>query len=156
MRSNTRSDTRPEVLLRSELHRRGRRFRKDLPVETASRRIRPDVVFTRHRLAVFLDGCFWHCCPEHSRRPSVNTEYWEPKLARNVARDRDTDLALQAAGWRVLRAWEHERPELIADRVEAALVGGPVSEALVEGGPSAPPATAFSAPAASPPGLAGA
>jgi DNA mismatch endonuclease (patch repair protein) len=78
-------------------------------------------VFTRAKLAVFVDGCFWHGCPEHAGTPSANSSYWTPKLARNVARDRDTDRRLAALGWEVLRAWEHEDPNAVADRVERAL-----------------------------------
>lgn len=121
MRRNPRRDTAPEIALRSELHRRGLRFRKDLPLRVPGRVVRPDVAFTRDRLAVFVDGCFWHACPIHGNQPRANTDYWRPKLARNVARDRAVDSALQAAGWRVLRAWEHEPPPSVADRVEAEL-----------------------------------
>ena len=109
------------MLLRSELHRRGLRFRKDLPVRASDRVVRPDVVFTRARLAVFVDGCFWHSCPVHGSQPRANPDYWRPKLARNVARDRAVDVALTHAGWQVLRAWEHEDPVEVADRVERAL-----------------------------------
>jgi DNA mismatch endonuclease (patch repair protein) len=121
MRRNPRRDTQPEIALRSELHRRGLRFRKDLPLRVPGRVVRLDVAFTRARVAVFIDGCFWHACPVHGNQPRVNTDYWRPKLARNVARDRAVDGALQAAGWCVLRAWEHESPASVADRVEAAL-----------------------------------
>lgn len=109
------------MALRSELHRRGLRFRKDLPIRTLTRVIRPDVAFTVARLAVFVDGCFWHACPIHGNQPRANTDYWRPKLARNVARDRAVDQALTDAGWQVLRAWEHESPVDVADRVERAL-----------------------------------
>ncbi len=121
MRRNPRRDTKPELALRSELHRRGLRFRKDLPVRVPGRVVRPDVVFTRARLAVFLDGCFWHCCPQHGNVPRANGAYWQPKLERNVARDRAVDAALTDAGWQVLRAWEHEQPSEVADRVLAVL-----------------------------------
>ena len=124
MRRNGRRDTRPEIELRSELHRRGLRFRKDLPVRVPGRVVRPDVAFTRARLAVFVDGCFWHCCPEHGNQPRANTDYWRPNLAGNVARDRAVDDALQGAGWRVVRAWEHEAPTAVADRVAASLSQG--------------------------------
>jgi DNA mismatch endonuclease, patch repair protein len=121
MRRNRRRDTAPEIALRSELHGRGLRFRKDLPLRVSGRIVRPDIAFTRVRLAVFVDGCFWHACPIHGNQPRANSDYWRPKLARNVARDRAVDRALHAAGWCVLRAWEHEPPAVVADRVEAAL-----------------------------------
>jgi DNA mismatch endonuclease, patch repair protein len=118
MRQNRRRDSRAELALRSELHRRGLRFRVDLPIKLATRTVRPDVVFTRARLAVFVDGCFWHCCPEHGTTPRPNSAYWRPKLARNVARDREVDAGLAAEGWQVLRAWEHEDPARVGDDVE--------------------------------------
>jgi DNA mismatch endonuclease (patch repair protein) len=124
MRRNPRRDTQPEVAVRSELHRRGLRFRKDFPLRVPGRIVRPDVTFPRARLAVFVDGCFWHACPTHGNQPRTNTDYWQPKLARNVARDRVVDAALASSGWRVLRAWEHETPTAIADRVETALREG--------------------------------
>ncbi len=120
MRRNGRRDSRAELTLRSELHRRGLRFRVDAPLRAGGRVIRPDVVFTRAHLAVFVDGCFWHCCPEHGNLPRVNTSYWRPKLARNVARDRAVDEALISSGWEVLRAWEHEPVVIVANRVEDA------------------------------------
>ena len=119
MRANPRRDTKPEILLRSELHRRGLRFRKDLLLRVPGRSVRPDIVFTRARLAVFVDGCFWHVCPEHGNQPKANTDYWGPKLARNVTRDRAADEALARAGWYVLRAWEHEPVSEVAQRVQA-------------------------------------
>jgi len=117
---NRSRDTAPEVRLRAELHRRGLRFRKHRrPVATV--RSTPDIVFGPARLAVFVDGCFWHCCPEHGRTPRGNAAYWVPKLARNVARDRRNEEALRAAGWQVIRVWEHEQIGAAADRVSAAL-----------------------------------
>lgn len=112
-----RSGTKPEVQLRSALHRRGLRFRKDYPVRLDGRLIRPDIVFTRRKIAVFVDGCFWHCCPEHGRPPSVNTGYWSPKLQGNVDRDRLQTSLLQNDGWTVLRIWEHEPIDTAAERV---------------------------------------
>ncbi|MFF5033882.1 very short patch repair endonuclease [Nocardia salmonicida] len=109
MRAIRRADTKPEVELRSSLHRLGYRFRKDFPIAVAGRRpVRPDIVFTARRVAVFVDGCFWHVCPDHGRLPTTNEWYWSPKLRRNVERDREVDAALSAAGWTVIRVWEHE------------------------------------------------
>lgn len=121
MQANRRANTSPERLLRSELQRRGLRFRKDLRLALSQGSVRPDVVFTRLRLAVFVDGCFWHSCPEHIASPKSNTNYWEAKLASNVARDRRDDAWLAAEGWRVIRVWEHEAPIQAADRIAAAL-----------------------------------
>lgn len=112
-----RTNTKPEVELRSLLHRSGHRFRKDYPVRAGGKLVRPDIAFTRQKVAVFIDGCFWHCCPEHGRRPQNNTAYWGPKLTRNVERDREQTDALQRAGWTVLRAWEHEDIRQVANRV---------------------------------------
>lgn len=122
MQANRKADTRPELLLRSELHRRGLRFRKNHPLRPDNHRlIRPDIVFTRVCVAVFVDGCFWHACPRHGTKPGANSAYWTPKLARNVERDRDTDQRLVAAGWTVVRVWEHEPATDAADRVQQAI-----------------------------------
>jgi DNA mismatch endonuclease (patch repair protein) len=102
-KANVRKDTKPEIALRSELHRRGLRFRKDLPVRAEGRRVRPDVVFTAQLVAVFVDGCFWHGCPDHQHVPRRNRAYWEPKLQANAERDRAVDAALTAGGWLVVR-----------------------------------------------------
>lgn len=108
MRGNRKRDTRPEVDLRSALHRAGLRFRKDFAVRPDEGRvIRVDVAFPRARVAVFVDGCFWHRCPKHGNDPRSNSSYWGPKLARNVERDREVNTRLAAAGWRVVRIWEH-------------------------------------------------
>ena len=128
MRANRRTDTGPELALRRALHRQGYRYRKDyrldlLGEEGPTRRVRPDIAFTARRVAVFVDGCFWHCCPEHGTQPANNTWYWEPKLARNVERDRAADAALAEAGWRVVRIWEHESVETAVAAVVAALGG---------------------------------
>jgi DNA mismatch endonuclease (patch repair protein) len=119
MRGNRSRDTRPERALRAALHRRGLRFRKELAVATV--RCKVDVAFTRARLAVFVDGCFWHGCPEHGTSPVTNAGYWTRKLAENRLRDARIDAALETAGWRVLRVWEHDDPEQAADRVQQAL-----------------------------------
>ena len=120
-KANRRTDTRCEVLVRSELHRRGLRFRKDLLLRVGDVRVRPDIVFTKRRLAVFIDGCFWHLCPDHAHIPRSNTSYWVPKLEANVERDRRVDAALAAHGWHALRIWEHTPPADAADRVAGAL-----------------------------------
>lgn len=117
-----RRDTAPELALRRLLHARGLRFRVDLPLPGLLRR-RADVTFPTQRLVVFVDGCFWHGCPEHKTQPRANSEWWEAKLRRNVERDRETDEQLAAQGWTVIRIWEHERPADAADRVEAAVRG---------------------------------
>src|SRR5207244_7961450 len=95
MRANRPADTQPERLLRSELHRRGLRFRKNMLLKVGGVRARPDVLFTRMRVAVFVDGCFWHDCPDHGTSPKANSEYWAAKLAVNKERDRRTTAALE-------------------------------------------------------------
>jgi DNA mismatch endonuclease, patch repair protein len=122
MRAIRRTDTKPEVALRQALHRQGYRFRKDYRLDLAEgKRVRPDIAFTARRVAVFVDGCFWHACPEHGRKPTNNTWYWGPKLQRNVERDRLADAALSAAGWDVVRVWEHEPLDAAVTAVLAAL-----------------------------------
>lgn len=121
MRGNKRRDTKPEKAVRSILHRAGHRFRKDLRVQLTNRACRPDIVFPRFKLAVFIDGCYWHACPEHGRIPDNNTEYWEAKFRRNQARDRADTLALELEGWRVLRIWEHIPPEEAAELIAEQL-----------------------------------
>jgi DNA mismatch endonuclease (patch repair protein) len=121
MKRNPRRDTAPELAVRATVHAMGLRFRKDLALRVADRVVRPDIVFTRARLAVFIDGCFWHCCPLHGNTPRANTAYWGPKLRRNVDRDRAVDVSLAAAGWRVHRAWEHEDPDEVARAIRALL-----------------------------------
>jgi DNA mismatch endonuclease (patch repair protein) len=123
MRSNTRRNTKPEVALSSALHRTGLRFRRDHRVVAGDVKVRPDFVFTRARIAVFLDGCFWHSCPDHATRPSANSDYWQAKLARNRERDRTVNAALADDGWNVLRFWEHDEPAQIAEKVAAAVQG---------------------------------
>jgi DNA mismatch endonuclease (patch repair protein) len=108
MRGNRRSDTKPEVRLRSALHGLGLRFRKDVRIDLPGRRVRPDVVFGPSRVAVFVDGCFWHRCPEHATEPKTNADFWRKKFGRNVRRDEADNAALRANGWTVIRIWEHE------------------------------------------------
>lgn len=122
MQANRRSNTKPEVALRSELHRLGYRYRKDHRLDLPTGvRVRPDIVFTRRKVAVFVDGCFWHVCPEHGRQPTRNEWYWSPKLRRNVERDRRADSALAEAGWHVVRIWEHETLADAVGRVQEVL-----------------------------------
>jgi DNA mismatch endonuclease (patch repair protein) len=122
MLGNTSRDTKPELAVRRLLHAGGLRYRVDFrPIKEV--RGRADIVFTRRRIAVFIDGCFWHVCPIHATAPKANAEYWTPKLARNVERDAETTAKLEAAGWTVLRYWEHESPTDVAASIEAALRG---------------------------------
>lgn len=121
-KANRRRDTKPERALRSELHARGLRFRKDLPIRAGQRLVRPDVVFTRARVAVFLDGCYWHACPQHGTSPQRNSAYWTRKLQLNVERDQAVNAALAAAGWEVVRIWEHEDPIVAAEVVHRLLM----------------------------------
>lgn len=118
---NTRSrDTPPELALRRVLHAAGFRYRVDArPLKDLNRRA--DLVFGPAKVAVFVDGCFWHACPEHGSAPKANSEWWAEKLRRNVERDRDTDSRLRDAGWVVLRFWEHDSPAEAASIVARAV-----------------------------------
>jgi DNA mismatch endonuclease (patch repair protein) len=120
MSSQRRADTVPELALRSELHRRGRRFRIGIKVPGNARRT-IDIAFPRQRLAIFVDGCFWHRCPVHSIPAKNNSAWWANKLAANVARDEQTTALLSDQGWRVVRVWEHEDPVDAATRIEQLL-----------------------------------
>lgn len=112
-------DTAPELKLRRELHRRGMRYRTHVEVLPGLRR-QADIVFARVRLAVFVDGCFWHGCPAHGTRAHANRSYWDAKIAQNRQRDQDTDVRLRALGWTPLRIWEHQSVQEAADLVQAA------------------------------------
>lgn len=103
------------------LHARGLRYRVDYKLPVSSMRRRCDVAFTRAKVAVFVDGCWWHRCPLHATTPKANREWWIAKLDANVKRDRDTDACLDEAGWKVVRAWEHEDPLEVAERVEVVV-----------------------------------
>jgi DNA mismatch endonuclease (patch repair protein) len=110
-------DTAPELALRQALHALGLRYRVDrAPLQGSLRRA--DIVFSRQRVAVYVDGCFWHGCPEHGTRSKSNATWWEEKLARVRARDTDTDRVLAEAGWIVVRVWEHEDPRVVAGNVQ--------------------------------------
>lgn len=121
MKANPGKDTGPEVALRSALHRAGLGFRKDVRMVVEGVRVRPDVVFGRAQLAVFVDGCFWHGCPEHGEMPASNREFWEAKIGGNRERDQRQTAVLEDAGWTVLRVWEHESVDDALTRVIAAL-----------------------------------
>ncbi|GAA2912823.1 hypothetical protein Acy02nite_48570 [Actinoplanes cyaneus] len=121
MQANRRSDTKPEVSLRKALHHLGYRYRKDLLLRLPETRVRPDIVFTKRKIAVFVDGCFWHVCPQHGRKPTTNEWYWAPKLQRNMERDTRANTALKEAGWTVVRIWEHEPLEEALQAVRSAL-----------------------------------
>ncbi|PBC63451.1 very short patch repair endonuclease [Streptomyces sp. Tue6028] len=113
-------DTNAELAVRRLLHAAGLRYRVEYPVPGMPRR-RIDVAFTRAKVAVLIDGCFWHGCPEHATQPKSNAEWWRTKLDRNMARDLETTEHLTARGWTVLRFWEHEAPEDVAARVRAVV-----------------------------------
>jgi DNA mismatch endonuclease, patch repair protein len=117
MRANRRRDTLPEKQLRSALHRLGCRFRCNYRIQVSDTRACPDVVFTRRKIAVFVDGCYWHGCPEHGSMPVSNRDYWRAKISGNRARDAKTDTALRIAGWSVVRVWEHEDAEVAAREI---------------------------------------
>jgi DNA mismatch endonuclease (patch repair protein) len=106
-----------ELELRSALHRRGMRFRVQMATLEGYRR-RADIVFIRERVAIFVDGCFWHGCPLHRTFPKRNAEWWSAKLSENMRRDEDTNLRLSEAGWLVLRFWEHEDVSVVAKEIE--------------------------------------
>jgi DNA mismatch endonuclease (patch repair protein) len=115
-------DTEIEVALRRELHRLGLRYRVHRRPVRAVRR-EADVVFGPAKVAVFVDGCFWHGCPEHGTWPKRNGEFWRAKIEANRVRDANTDLVLAEAGWLSVRVWEHEPPDAAAARVQLALAG---------------------------------
>ncbi len=120
MRANRGRDTGPELAVRRELHAMGLRYRVDHPLPFDRRR-RADIVFTRAKVAVFIDGCFWHGCPEHGTTPKANAAFWAEKIARNRARDEDTNERLKAGGWVVMRFWEHEEAASVAVSVSLSV-----------------------------------
>lgn len=117
MRNTRPRDTAPEMALRRELHRRGLRYRvavrPELDVNSTA-----DLVFRGARVAVYVDGCFWHSCPDHGNLPKANREWWRAKLDATVARDRRNERALAERGWTVIRVWEHECPATAAAMIE--------------------------------------
>ena len=122
MRANPGRDTGPEVRIRSALHARGLRFRKNLRVTVPTGYARPDVVFPREKLAVFIEGCFWHGCPQHGELPVANRDFWEAKISRTRQRDAEQSRRLIGEGWTVIRVWEHENEADAAERIAAAVV----------------------------------
>jgi len=127
-------DTAPEILLRRFLHGLGLRYRVHVRPLPHLRRT-ADIVFTRAKVAVFVDGCFWHCCPEHGTAPAANGDWWAAKLNRNIERDAETNRRLIEDGWSVVRVWEHEDPTVASSRVEDAVrTGRPTSTGTVEAG----------------------
>ncbi|GAA3361754.1 very short patch repair endonuclease [Saccharopolyspora gregorii] len=122
MRANKGRDTKPELALRRAVHALGLRYRVSTRPLAELRRT-ADLTFTRAKVAVFLDGCFWHGCPEHHTKSATNAAFWAEKVRRNRERDRETDRLLAEAGWSVIRIWEHEAPDDGAARVERAVRG---------------------------------
>ena len=115
MLATRRRETSGETKLRSELRALGIRCLVDRPLPNSRRRA--DLTLHRLKVAIFVDGCFWHGCPEHGTWPRANAKWWKAKILANVARDRDTDSRVRAAGWRVLRVWEHEHAPSAAARI---------------------------------------
>ncbi|GAA1937527.1 very short patch repair endonuclease [Nocardioides hwasunensis] len=120
MRANRSRDTGPEMALRRALHAQGLRYRLNARPLPQIRRT-ADIVFRSKRVAVFVDGCFWHGCPEHYRAPKANAQYWSAKVNRNVARDIQVDEILRDAGWVSVRVWEHEAIPSAVQKVTDAL-----------------------------------
>lgn len=120
MQANRGRDTKPELAVRKALHARGHRYRVDVRPEPGLNR-RADIVFTRAKVAVFVDGCYWHGCPAHYTAPVTNGSFWADKVTANRRRDAETNHGLQSTGWSVVRVWEHEPVEDAVRKVEAAL-----------------------------------
>ena len=116
MQGNRSRDTKAEIAVRRLVHAQGLRYRVNGRPEADLRRT-ADLLFTRTRVAVFIDGCYWHGCPEHFTMPATNLDYWSAKIGRNQARDTETTCRLEERGWLVLRFWEHESPSSVAERV---------------------------------------
>ncbi len=106
--------------MRRLLHASGLRYRVNVPVPGMPRRT-IDIAFSKAKIAVFLDGCFWHGCPEHATQPKANAAWWRAKLDKNMARDLETTEHLTSAGWTVLRFWEHESATDVAHHISASL-----------------------------------
>lgn len=122
MQATRRRDTKAEIQVRRLLHASGLRYRVDWPLPTNPRR-RADIAFTKSRVIVFIDGCFWHRCPQHYVAPRSNEAFWDDKIKENVTRDQTTTSALEQAGWRVMRFWEHEDPSSVAAVIRSVVEG---------------------------------
>jgi len=121
MKAAKSKDTAPEKALRSELHKKGLRYRTDArPVVSLNRRA--DIVFRSAKVAVFVDGCFWHGCPIHGTQAKANAEFWKNKIKRNQERDAETNQLLKKAGWKVIRVWEHENPEKASTKIQKVIL----------------------------------
>jgi DNA mismatch endonuclease (patch repair protein) len=120
MLGNRARDTTPELAVRRLLHRSGLRYRVDVRPDRSIRR-KADIVFPRQKVAIFIDGCFWHGCPADFVLPKTNQDYWTKKIGGNLARDLATTAALEGAGWKVLRFWSHEDPAVVANQIAADL-----------------------------------
>ena len=121
MKSQRTRDTKCELNIRKILHSNGFRYRVDIrPVSNLNRKA--DIVFPKLRVAIFVDGCFWHGCTHHRGPSKTNSEWWTNKISSNRQRDRDTDMRLESQGWIVIRVWEHEDPQLGASRIMAAVI----------------------------------
>lgn len=125
MQANRSRDTKPEMAVRQQLHRLGLRYRVAIAPIPEIRR-RADIVFTKARVAIFIDGCFWHGCPEHGRTTfNHNADYWPNKIATNIVRDKDTNSRLREAGWTVMRFWEHEEANAVVEAIRDAVRPSP-------------------------------
>lgn len=121
MRQVKSKNTKPELAVRSALHKRGLRYRLNYPLPG-----KPDIVFVRARVVVFIDSCFWHGCPHHLRMPNSNREYWETKIDRNIRRDAEINAEYARSEWKQLRLWEHELKknfDLCVDQIEETVRG---------------------------------
>jgi DNA mismatch endonuclease (patch repair protein) len=114
-------DTAPEKALRSELHKLGLRYQIDTrPVKELNRRA--DIIFRSAKVAIFVDGCFWHGCPKHGTQAKANAEFWRNKIRRNQERDTETNKLLKKAGWKVIRVWEHEDPQKVSKKIYEIII----------------------------------
>lgn len=138
MQSNKGRDTRPELALRSAVHRLGLRYRVSMRPLKAVRRT-ADLCFSKAKVAVFLDGCFWHGCPVHHTKAKTNADYWADKVTNNRRRDAETDRVLAEAGWTVVRVWEHESPVEAAGRVADVVRAASARRPVVGSGATPPP-----------------